>query len=106
MEAAVIFPSQIDNIKKFHTHNSEINGLRKNSIPECEILDRFVRDREPDRVFYLIKHEHEVAIIRVCSAYSGAGYEEFAVVHARGDDSESRTQTIDLFNRWKGCLAS
>lgn len=106
MEAAVIFPSQIENIKKFHRHNSEINGLSKNSIPECEILDSFTRNREPDRVFYLIKHEHEVAIIRVCDAQTGSGYESFAVIHSHGSDVESVENTIALFNRWKSSILS
>ncbi len=88
-------------------HNNKdmrISHVKMEDKPEGEILDSF---EEGDRIFYLVEKDGHIAIIRVCEAMEGSGYEAFVVLH----DStmnwyfNNENGIREKFKSWKNALA-
>ncbi len=64
---------------------TEVNGLSGKTVPQgVEILaswnDKHVRDNER-RELYLVSDNEYMALLRICTAMEGSGYDEYAVIH-------------------------
>jgi hypothetical protein len=62
---------------------TEVNGLSTGTVPQnCTILQSGKQEtyNHGRREFYLVKTEEVLVYLRVCTAWIGSGYDEFAVV--------------------------
>lgn len=99
----LLFQSQKDTIT-LGRGGGEVNGLAKNSKPEnCNILDNFTTESEftKTQTHYLVVFQEQLIHLRVCDAYEGSGYDEFAVILFVGDDEESWINVKERFERMK-----
>ena len=80
---------------------NEINGLSADAVPK-NVVSSFVRERERDRVFHLVEDEKCIAVMRVCAAMPGCGYDAFGVVHAfaRKEEGQDVDKVRKFFRRW------
>lgn len=87
----------------------EVNGLPAGSEPQgVEILDRwndsFVRKGERREFFHVTDGEH-CALLRVCSAMEGCGYDEFAVIHEVAETDTLEANTVaETAHRWASSI--
>lgn len=99
LAALDLFPDQTDLL----FNNRDISGLTKDAQPggNWVVEDKFSKHAsESDREFYLVynKVTKQHAVIRICDAYPGSGYDRFCVVHEVDADGEA----LALYHRWKG----
>lgn len=81
---------------------SEVNGLPKNTIPEnCEILLSGLKNSKilNRQEHYLVQVDETMIYLRVCSAYEGSGYDEFAVIRDSAETSEEKEALLDYARR-------
>ena len=93
--------SQFGAQAKWGHGGNEINGLSADAIPK-NVVSSFVRERERDRVFHLVEDEKCIAVMRVCAAMPGSGYDAFSVVHAfaQKEDRQDADKVRKFFRRW------
>jgi hypothetical protein len=82
---------------------TEVNGLSKGTVPVGTIL-RHGQDKYHNkgrREFYAVELDKHVAYLRVCEAYPGSGYDEFAVVHriVSAENTEEVKDILDSVSR-------
>ncbi|BBA65236.1 hypothetical protein [Xanthomonas phage XacN1] len=82
---------------------TEVNGLTKGTVPAGTILksgqDKF--DNKGRREFYAVELDGHVAYLRVCEAYPGSGYDEFAVIHrvVKAEETEEVNEILNTVSR-------
>lgn len=85
---------------KHDNRDKRITHVTMKDVPEGNILGSFERS---DRIFYLVEKDDVTAIVRVCEAMEGSGYEAFVVLHGStlSQYKEKRDDVIGTFERWK-----
>jgi hypothetical protein len=85
---------------KHDNRDLRISHVTMKDVPEGKILDSFERS---DRIFYLVEKDDVTAIVRVCEAMEGSGYEAFVVLHGStlSQYKEKRDDVIGTFERWE-----
>lgn len=81
---------------------SEVNGLPRNTVPQnCEIVlsglstSPITKRQE----HYLVRIDSLLVFLRVCSAYEGSGYDEYAVIRNVADTPEKQAELLDYARR-------
>lgn len=81
-------------------HGTEVNGLNAGVIPQGVILKQAQSsfDKYNRREWFLVESDGYTALLRVCTASKGAGYDEFAVI--RGIVPSSDATQVAEFHRF------
>lgn len=94
------------------SNEREANGLPENSVPKnCTIVDSFVDSRYSipgeRREHYLVTVEDGTLIdLRVCSAFPGSGYKEFAAIMRTATSQEDKDALTLSFTSKKESFTS
>lgn len=81
---------------------SEVNGLPLNTVPQnCEIVlsglcNSPITKRQEH---YLVRIDNLMVFLRVCSAYEGSGYDEYAVIRDVADTPEKQAELLNYARR-------
>ena len=96
-----LFP---DEQNMFIGNDCRISGLSKEAVPVADyVLDSFKWDDASDRTFYLVRipDSKAIALIRVCEAMAGSGYDQFCTIHEISENAMHAESIKITFNRWK-----